>query len=276
MGAGFNRDDTVKSYTAGFLDLVSRPRSNCSVFGLHKNGEVYIGRDYDWRAASEEISKQLSVQFTDRAYSFTALTDMGTWKMGAPGDQSSYVVVPEDAWNEHGLFVCINGAPGLSASTGMSCLHIVQAAIEQCKTTAEATEFITKVPCNDPKLFTVIDKSGDMAVIEKPAHKQAVVVRSDKQVIATNHFQSEELFADNTQIFENVPFHSTFGRYAYLEANLAQLDEPSIEKIRNIILRPPVIQDWRGTENGDTVTVWAEALELVGGEVEILLAPLKK
>lgn len=275
VGAGFHKDDTLKSYISGFLNLKSRPRNTCSVFGLHKNGKVYIGRDYDWRAASEESSEQLSVQFTDGSYSFTGLTDMATWAVGAPADRSSYVVVSEDAWNEHGLFVCINGAPGLSADMGMSCLHIVQATIEQCRNTAEAVELITKIPCNDPKLFTVVDKSGDMAVIEKPTHREAVVVRSNEQVIATNHFQSEALFADNAQIFEHVPFHSTFARYAYLKASLARLDEPKIEQIRDIILRPPVIQNWRGVENGDTVTVWTEALELVSGENKIILAPLK-
>ncbi len=273
-GAGFSVADTIRSYISGFLNLSTRSHNTCSVFGLHMNGKVYVGRNYDWRAATEQSARKIIIEFTDGAHSFSALSDMSVWKMGTAANQKRYVVVTDDAWNEHGLFVCINGAPGPSINTGMSCVHIVQAAIEQCANTTEAVRLITKIPCNDPKLFTVIDKSGDMAVIEKPTYKKAVVVRSQEQIIATNHFQNESLKADNADIFEYVPFHSTFGRYAYLETCLANMIEPSVKQIKQLMLRPPVLQNWRGIDNGDTVTAWTEIIELQSGSSDIVFAPL--
>lgn len=273
-GAGFDEQLTLRSYLAGFLDLSTRPRNTCSALGLHKDGKVFVGRNYDWREAAEISAKKVSVTFPDSsAYGFTALSDMSVWQMNTPADESKYVIVPDDAWNEHGLFVCLNGAPGSSRSTGMSCVHIIQAVAEQCASTQEAIEFITKAPCNDPKIFTVIDRSGDMAVIEKPTDAPAQVIRSRECVIATNHFQSAALKIRNAEIFEHIPFHSTFGRQAYLETCIAGLAEPTWQNISNIIARPPVMQNWRGIE-GDTMTVWTEVLELTSLQEKIAFAPL--
>ena len=274
-GAGFDEQSTLRSYLAGFLDLSTRPRNTCSVFGLHINNKVFVGRNYDWREAAEESAKKLSVTFTDgSANNFTALSDMSVWQMGTAANESQYVAVLDDAWNEHGLFVCLNGAPGPSRANGMSCVHIIQAVAEQCKTTEEAVKLIAQIPCNDPKIFTVIDKSGDMAVVEKPTDTAAHVVRSNRQIIATNHFQSDALKVHNTEIFEHIPFHSTFGRQAYLETCIANLVEPTLQDISGIIAKPPVMQNWRGINQGDTITVWTEALELASHSEKVTFAPL--
>lgn len=144
-GADFDKERTIKSYLTGFLDFSSRPQKSCSVFGLKQDGKVFVGRNYDWRAATEQSAHKLEVALTD-ANSFTAISDMGVWKMGADAESNKFLVVVDDAWNEHGLFICLNGVHGKSAEFGMNCDHIVQAAIEQCKTTSEAVELITKSP----------------------------------------------------------------------------------------------------------------------------------
>lgn len=113
-----------------------------------------------------------------------------------------------------------------------------------------------------------------MAVIEMRSHKEVEVVRSDRLVIATNHYQGPKLKHYNKEIFVNIPLHSTFGRYAYLESNLETADKLSIDKAKELMLKPPVLQNWRGVENGDTISAWTVAGELTGGGVEVVFEPL--
>lgn len=275
QGGDYNPDDVIKSYTAGFLDLTARPRNACSVIGLNRDGRVFIGRNYDWCESAEQSARRISMNFSGEASSFVAMTDMGVWKKNTSVGQHEYVIDTEDAQNEHGLFVCLNGAPGVSASLGMSSTHIVQAAAEQCKTTAQAVDLICNIPCNDPKSFTIIDKTGDMAVVEKQTDKAPAVVRSRDSLIVTNHYQSAQYAQDNLSIFRYVPFHSSFARHAYLELQRDVLERPSLEALRSIMLQPPVIQNWRGQANGDMVTVWVQLIELTGGETEVVYNPQK-
>lgn len=272
-GAHLDTDTLLQSFLTGFLNLSLRPRNTCSVIGLHRNDKVFIGRNYDWRETAQDSARHIVVNFSDGAYSFNALSDMGVWECNVPVAQSKYDIDIEDAWNEHGLFVCLNGAPGESTNTGMCCTHIVQAVTEQCKNTAEAVELISRIPCNDPKFFTIIDRSGDMAVVEKQVHKKAAVVRSTDSLIVTNHFQSKEYSPDNLEIFGYAPFHSTFARREYLALNRIQLTEPSFERVHDIMLRPPVLQNWRGKANGDVVTVWSAVIELTSSQYTITYFP---
>lgn len=275
LGSGFNEEDVVRTYLTEFLYLDDRPPTTCSVFGLRREDRVFVGRNYDWREAAEKSTHHLSVNFTDKsAYSFTALSDMGVWKVGAEAYSPDYTILLEDAWNEWGLFVCQNGAPGKPQNLGMSSLHIIQIVAEQCRTIEEAIMLIMAIPCNEPKIFTVVDKTGDMAVIEKPTEFRAQVRRSDNQVVATNHYQSDSLKQYNAEIFKDVPFHSTFARYAYLETFLKTLNTVSIETLKLGLLKPPVLQDWRGVDEGDYLTAWIEVLELSNLESDINIAPL--
>ena len=78
----------------------------------------------------------------------------------------------------------------------------------------------------------------------------------------------------NAEIFRDVPFHSTFARYAYLETFLKTLTTVSIETLKLGLLKPPVLQNWRGVDNGDYLTAWIEVLELSNLESNINIAPL--
>ena len=274
-GAGFEESRTRKSFLTGFLDHPFRPRKACSVIGLHTHGKVVVGRTYDWREAAEESARRISVTFTDGANAFTALSDMGVWKIGACAEPASFVLGTDDAWNEHGLFVCLNAAYGTCTRTGMNCTHVVQAVAEQCRSTDEAVDLLCHIPCNDPKFFTVIDRAGAMAIVEKPALREPAVIRSTTRVIKTNHYQSDAYKSENLAIFEAVPFHSTFARHAYLDAALDNMKTDDLGAIEQILLKPPVLQNWRGAANGDAVTAWLEVLELVSGEARVRFAPVR-
>lgn len=275
VGSDFDENQVTRTFLTEFLNLDGHPSTTCSVFSVHRNNKVFVGRNYDWREAAEESTHQLSIHFTDEStYSYTALSDMGVWEIGKKASSHDYTVLIEDAWNERGLFVCQNGAPGNNRVTGMSSLHIIQAVVEQCATTEEAIALITAIPCNEPKIFTIVDASGNMAVIEKPTDYPTQVQRSDSQIVATNHYQSDALKRHNAELFEDLPFHSTFARYAYLETFIKILDTIGTAEIKSGLLKPPVLQNWRGVDNGDYITAWIEILELSNLESDVCIAPL--
>lgn len=271
-GSGLSERDVLVSYTCGYLAADNVPTNTCSVLAANVDGKTLIARNYDWREASEATSRMIEFNHAAESYSFKALSDMGSWQMGTDHPKERWLVIIAEGWNEKGLYICINGAPGPSANIGMNCVHIVQLVLERCASTKEAIKMISKVPCNDPKIFTVADKEGDLAVIEKPADRPSVAIKSQQRISATNHYQSEDLREINDLIFEKIPFHSTFGRLEYLKTR----NPRSLEDISSLIARPPVMQNWRGIEQGDTVTTWTLALELKSQYADITFAPLKK
>jgi predicted choloylglycine hydrolase len=275
-GLGIDTDLVLKSYLAGFLHVANKPDNKCSVFALKNDNGVFVGRNYDWLEASEKHSKMLHFEFTDNSSNnITGVSDMGTWEWGMLVGSEKFVFIFDEAWNEHGLYIALNGAPGKKKDIGISTPHVVQLIAEQCKTTEEAVSLLTKIPTPDSKTFTIADKNGKFAVVEKSLEKGTKVRESNDFIIATNHFMHPELESENAQIFDDVPFHSTFPRYAYLEYNLPQLKGTiDLPKIHDLMSKPPVLQNWRGKENGDALTIWINALNLRNLEYRIQFAPL--
>jgi predicted choloylglycine hydrolase len=249
----------------------------CSVFALKNDTGVFVGRNYDWREASEDHSKLYSFSYTDTPESsFTALTDLSTWNIGDKANPADFWIYTDEAWSAHGLFMCLNGAPDYAETTGITSGHTIQLVVEQCRTTVEALELIQTLPLDSSKIFTIADKSGDFAVVEVKVGQGVYVRRAQDFIYTTNHYNHEELKVVNAHIFDEIPFHSTFARYHYLETMLLKYGESmNLEKILEIMNKPPVLQNWRGVDRGDTLTIWILALELVSGKYEVKFAPLK-
>lgn len=273
-GLGISKDKVIKSYLTGFLpnSIVSK----CSAFVIKNNNGVLVGRNYDWRSASEEISSLLRYGFTDNSsHSFTAITDMATWKTGETIKPYEFVIITEDAWNDQGLYISSNGGPENKSYLGMCSPHLTQCVAEQCETVDQAIELIKKVPVTESKMFTLADKSGNMAIVEKSIDKGTYVRRAEDFILTTNHYNSPELILENLAIFPTVPFHSTFSRYHYLEYNLLKNGKDlDLEKIIALLIKPPTAQNWRGLANGDVVTVWTLALNLTTAKYLVEFTPL--
>lgn len=278
LGLQVSKDDMIRSCVTAFLPMAfsNKEPHKCSVFAIKSGTKVFVGRNYDWREASEECSKLYSVDYTDKPEcSFVALTDLATWKMGGKPNPADFWIYTDEAWNNHGLFMCLNGAPDEGHGLGLSSGHTIQLIIEKCKTTQEALDLLYSLPLDSSKIFTIADKHGDFAVVEYKVGQELYVRRSDSLIFATNHYNHAELLLDNEQLFENVPFHSTFGRYHYLETKLKKYnDSLNLDLIHNFMGKPPVLQNWRGKNNGDTLTIWILALDLTSGVFKVKFAPL--
>jgi len=271
-----DKDKVFKSYLTGFLNV--KNISQCSAFAVKSKSEVLIGRNYDWRESSEKGSALCNYTFSDSSsLNYRGITDMGSWQYDTDLPTHQYVIMLEDAWNEKGLYIALNGSPERDNSVGMATSHAIQTVAEQCATTEEAIDMLEKIPLNQSKIFAVADKSGSLAVVEKSLQHGNYVRRSNEFVIATNHYQHEALLSLNLSIFEQVPFHATFGRYHYVWYSIiSQRDGLNLDRIMDILGKPPTLQNWRGRANEDTVTTWVSSVNLTNQRYKVVFSPLKK
>ncbi len=276
-GLGLNKDKIFKFNLTIFLSLAEKIAANqCSVFAVHNQGKVLVGRNYDWLESSEKNSKFISYKFTDRSsFNLDGISDMGTWKPGVLVDSSQFVLLLDDAWNEKGLYIGLNGGPGKKTGVGISNPHIIQLITEQCETVEQALPILERIPVPNSKIFILADKNGNLAVVEKSIEKGTRIRTSKQLVIATNHFINPDLASENSHLFQETPFHSSFARYNYLEANLAKLNgRLTFEQIGSLLDKPPILQNWRGIDKGGVLTLWTLSLNLTGNKYKIKFAPL--
>lgn len=277
VGLEINKDKVLKSYLTGFLPLSwTQPASKCSAFALKNNNGIFIGRNYDWREASEKHSKVIHFEFTDNSSNgFTGISDMSTWKVGVSVGSEKFVISFDEAWNSKGLYIALNGAPGEKQDIGMSSPHLIQLVAEKADNVDRAIELISQIPIHESKIFTLADKNGKLAVVEKSTEKGVKVRESNKLIIATNHYVHPDLLSENIQLFRDVPFHSTFARYHYLQYNLENMfEEMNLDSVNSLMSKPPVVQNWRGISSGDVLTIWINSLNLSNSNYQIQFAPL--
>lgn len=275
-GLGIDKDKMIKiSLTIFLAPVYAIVERRCSTFAVHNNQGVLVGRNYDWLEASEQHSKFLQYDYTDRtSFSIKGISDMGTWKSGKLVGPEEFVLMTEDAWNEN-FYIGLNGAPGKKKNIGISTPHVVQLIAEQCQKVDEALSILEKIPIPNSQIYTLADKKGNLAVVEKSLERGIKVRKSTKFIIATNHFNHKDLVSLNAMMFEKVPFHSSFSRYHYLESHLInKWNDLDFRSINSLMNKPPVVQNWRGIKNGDVMTIWQLALNLKKGESDIVFAPL--
>lgn len=275
-GLGIDKDEMFKISLTIFLSPVYQiVDRRCSAFAVHNNQGVFVGRNYDWLESSELHSKFVQFDYTDKSsFNIKGVSDMGTWEIGKIVGSDEFVIWTADAWNEN-FYIGLNGAPGKKKDLGINSLHIIQLVAEQCKSVDEALLLLGKIPTPNSQMYTLADKKGNLAIVEKSLEGGVKVRRSTKFIIATNHFNHKDLISLNAMMFEKVPFHSSFARYHYLESNLvSRWRELKLETINSLMNKPPVVQNWRGIKNGDVITIWQLALNLKTGKYQIVFAPL--
>jgi len=274
LGLNLPKDKCLLSYLTGFVNVNAVTPKKCSVFAINNSNGVLIGRNYDWRQASETVSCVVQYSFIDKfSNDYTGITDMATWQFNTKVPKSDHLLFTEDAWNTAGLYVCLNGTPDFKPGLGLATPHAIQLIVEKCKTTEEAVALIAELPIVHSTFFTIADSGGNLAVVEKPQGEEIKVIKSNKQVITTNHYNYPELVYKNIPQFKNIPFHSTYSRYHYLQTMLLNNPEVNLEDVMEIMSQPPVVQNWRSE---DVVTCWVSAINLTNGKYFVQVGPLTK
>ncbi len=275
-GLKINKDRIFKFSLTIFLSAVhTMVDRRCSTFTVYNDQGVFVGRNYDWLESSELHSKFLQFDYTDKtSFSIKGISDMGTWKLGKLVGPEEFVLITEDAWNDN-IYIGLSGAPGKKKDIGISTPHVVQLIAEQCDNVGKALSILSKTPTPNSQIYTLADKKGSLAVVEKSLDGGVKIRRSTKFIVATNHFNHKDLISLNAMMFEKVPFHSSFARYHYLESELIdKWNKLEFGSINSLMNKPPVVQNWRGIKNGDVITIWQLALNLKKGKSNIVFAPL--
>jgi len=108
---------------------------------------------------------------------------------------STAIVQMEDGINEHGLAAGLTFNNLELVKPGLNAGILVRYILEKCKTVRESLEHLAKLPVASAQTITMVDKTGDMAVVECSCDK-TVVIRpkvDENFVVTANHFVSEEM-----------------------------------------------------------------------------------
>ena len=250
--------------------------NGCTCFAININDEILVGRNYDWRAGVENKSLIMKLHFNDKSsYNLTALSDMAIWQAFAKVNPANFMLFTDDAWNEKGLYISLNGVMNPTLSAGFCTPHVIQMISEKCQTVEEAIDILQTIPIHEAKIFTLADKNNHMAVIEYIPNQKIKVRTAKDYILTTNHFNHPDFILNNLDTLKVIPFHATFTRYYFLDLMLKKdLKNVSLDWINKILLTQPLLQNWRDKFSGDCVTVWSYAINLNTKKSKIILDPL--
>ncbi|MHA1698045.1 MAG: C45 family autoproteolytic acyltransferase/hydrolase [Promethearchaeota archaeon] len=156
-----------------------------------KDGSLLFGRNYDFPKVLQEY-QLVRLEEPDDGYAninFTQLPLAG-----------SHI-----ALNEKGLAIGVNYGrswkkiPLDFRLDGVPSTIILQEAIEKCKNTAEAVEFISKFPYrSNGAHYGIIDKSGECVIVETTSTRHAIRKPNEQGILVhTNLYKSPELIDAN-------------------------------------------------------------------------------
>ncbi len=252
------------------VSLVSRKRrlaarKGCTIFAVHENGKLFIGRNYDWMPRVRMIFEKCDVGLTGKARYF-AFSDQSTW----PGHigHRTWEYATEDAINEHGLYIGLTFSHINKWNYGIDSLDIVRYIAENCRTVKDALKVFRKIPVSCPQNFLIADKTGEAVVVQHFARGFEVIHPDARGVlILTNHALTPKL-KQLDMVREDVPNHDSFVRYAEAEQLITEQlagvngnEEFQFTDIWRILRQSHYVYNKE--------TIWSLALELTSGRYNL-------
>jgi len=152
----------------------------CTCFAFESDTSLIFGRNSDFAMSLEDQYESALYNLTD-GYSFIG--------------NSTAVVQMEDGINEYGLAIGLTFNNIKVVKPGLNAGILVRYILEKCRTVQESLEHLAKLPIASAQILTILDKTGDMVVVECNSEK-AVIIRpkvDESFVVATNHFVSDEM-----------------------------------------------------------------------------------
>lgn len=153
------------------------PACQCSCFAVALEEGVLFGRNSDFLTAMERLNMNVIYRLTEGVYAFT-------------GNTTAFVEM-EDGVNEHGLAIGLTAVFPRSRKPGLNAGMLLRYCLEKCKTAFEVLAAVQKLPIASAQTFTVVDASGNSAVIEccsERVESSETLCAGKKFVCATNAF----------------------------------------------------------------------------------------
>jgi predicted choloylglycine hydrolase len=154
--------------------------NKCSCFAWSDSENILFGRNSDFLTELEDSYESCFYRL-DGGYSFIGNT--------------TAMVQMEDGVNEHGLAVGLTFIYPLVFRPGLNAGMLTRYILEKCKTVKQALEVLQRLPIASAQTITMLDKTGDMAVVECNCEKIAIIRPEPGRgfVAATNQFVSKEM-----------------------------------------------------------------------------------
>ena len=168
----------------------------CTCFAARDGHNLIFGRNSDFWIEIRDVC-QSAFYRPESGYSFIG--------------NSTAMVQMEDGCNQHGLAVGLTFIPPSVVKPGLNAGVLLRYMLEKCRTVKEALAALRSLPVSSAQTFTLVDKTGEMAVAECNCEKMVVIRPPDKEpfVVSTNQFISPEM-----RCYEILSFLDSRERYA--------------------------------------------------------------
>ncbi|MBN1375525.1 MAG: choloylglycine hydrolase [Dehalococcoidia bacterium] len=192
-------------------------KRGCTCFVVKDDNNIIFGRNSDFFVEIRDVCES-ALYLPDRGYRFIG--------------NSTALVQMEDGYNEHGLAIGLTFIPPKIIKPGLNAGILLRYILEKCKTVKEAIEALYLLPVSSAQTFTMIDKTGEMAVVECNCEKIILISRRENEnyLVSTNQFVSPEM-----QRYEILSFIDSRERYQVARKALKMNNVYSSELARDIL-----------------------------------------
>ena len=158
--------------------------NHCTCIAFKDKDNIIFGRNSDFLVELEKLYMNCLYNL-DNVYAFN-------------GNTTAFVEM-EDGVNEYGLAIGLTFIYPTTIKAGFNAGLLVRYLLEKCKTTNEVVESIKTLPIASQQTLTVVDCSGNIAVIECNSENIEVIKPNKDRnfVVATNEFNSENMIKYN-------------------------------------------------------------------------------
>jgi predicted choloylglycine hydrolase len=258
--ANFKQEDlnAILLYDCSYIkNYYLSPMQRCTVFTIPgknvEGGEPVLARNYDWLT---EVQEYFAVHWIKPTKKFRSILFTDHYVGGFGGV------------NEAG-FACgctvaafYNG----SIKPRMMLNMTIRWLLDNFTKVEDAVNFLEEIPLSEGNIYLLVDKTGASARVEASPDKIVTTTACDEFMIATNHFQTEEMKLLEAEITEENA-HTTITRLQGITDWYNNHEKPiSIESIKSILKDHEYgVCD----HNGEAGTLWSWIAQLGTNKVEI-------
>lgn len=156
--------------------------NKCTCFACRDNGLILFGRNSDFLAEIGNLVMNC-IYDLEGGISFN-------------GNTTAFIEM-EDGINEYGLAIGLTSVYPKIVRPGFNSGMLLRYCLEKCKSVDEAIHAIKAIPIASQQTYTMIDRSGKMAVVECNCNHIEVVLPEEGKnyVVAVNDFKSEKMYS---------------------------------------------------------------------------------
>lgn len=203
---------TIASYGEDLATAAADARG-CTVWGaagsITRQGASILAKNRDYRPEHQQL-QCLARATPECGYRYAYVTSAGSPAVFSSG------------MNEAGLAIADTHVVSSDIGPGVARYSVEMDVLEQHETVESAVEYLRTVSHLGDGTLTLVDGTGDMAVVET-GHSTVGVARPEKDfVVSTNHFVTPEL--RHAWTVDDDPSHgdSSKPRYKYVATTLAE------------------------------------------------------